>query len=80
VEGTLGEIRLFAGNYAPLNWMFCQGQLLPIAQNAALFSILGTFYGGDGQVTFGLPNLPGPATQPPMAYIICVAGMYPSRP
>lgn len=59
MEGTIGEIRMFAGNFAPRNWAFCQGQLLSIAQNTALFSILGTTYGGNGQTTFGLPDLRG---------------------
>ena len=58
-EGFIGEIRMFAGNFAPRGWAFCDGQLLPIAQNAALFSILGTTYGGDGRTTFGLPDLRG---------------------
>ena len=58
-EGYIGEIRLFGGNFAPRNWAFCQGQLLPIAQNSALFSILGTQYGGDGRTTFALPDLRG---------------------
>ena len=53
----LGEIRIFAGNFAPLGWAACQGQILSIAQNAALFSILGTNFGGNGTSTFGLPNL-----------------------
>lgn len=53
----IGEIRMFAGNYAPNGWAFCQGQLMAISSNAALFSILGTNYGGDGHTTFGLPNL-----------------------
>ncbi|MCB9537585.1 MAG: phage tail protein [Myxococcales bacterium] len=61
MEGTIGEIRLFAGNFAPRAWAFCNGQLLPIAQNQALFSILGTTYGGDGQTTFALPDLRGRA-------------------
>jgi microcystin-dependent protein len=56
MEGTIGEIRMFAGNFAPRNWAFCQGQLLSIAQNTALFSILGTTYGGNGQTTFALPD------------------------
>lgn len=55
----IGEIRLFAGNFAPRDWAFCEGQLLPISQNNALFSLLGTTYGGDGQTTFGLPDLRG---------------------
>jgi microcystin-dependent protein len=50
---------MFGGNFAPVNWAICNGQLLPISQNAALFSILGTNYGGDGTTTFGLPNLQG---------------------
>ena len=59
VETFLGEIRMFAGNFAPTGWAFCQGQLLPIAQNQALFSLLGTTYGGDGRTTFALPDLRG---------------------
>ncbi len=59
MEGFIGEIMLFGGNFAPRNWAFCEGQLLPIAQNTALFSILGTTYGGDGRTTFGLPDLRG---------------------
>jgi microcystin-dependent protein len=55
----LGEIRVFAGNFAPNGWALCQGQLLAIAQNTALFSILGTTYGGDGVRTFALPDLRG---------------------
>lgn len=53
----IGEIRLFTGNFAPTGWALCNGQLLPIAQNTALFSILGTTYGGDGRTNFALPNL-----------------------
>ena len=59
VETFLGEIRMFAGNFAPTGWAFCQGQLLPIAQNQALFSLLGTTYGGDGRTSFALPDLRG---------------------
>jgi microcystin-dependent protein len=55
----LGEIRMFAGNFAPVGWALCNGQLMSISQNAALFAILGTTYGGDGISTFGLPNLMG---------------------
>jgi len=57
MEQYLGEIRLFAGNFAPQDWAFCQGQLLPINENDALYSLLGTTYGGDGQTTFALPNM-----------------------
>jgi len=59
MEGMIGEIRLFAPNFSPRFWSFCQGQLLSISQNTALFSILGTTYGGDGRTTFGLPNFNG---------------------
>ena len=61
MEGTIGEIRMFAGNFAPRNWALCQGQLMSISQNTALFSILGTTYGGNGQTTFALPDLRGRA-------------------
>jgi microcystin-dependent protein len=53
----VGEIRMFAGNFAPSGWMFCDGQLLPISENETLFNLIGTTYGGDGQETFALPNL-----------------------
>ena len=58
-EPYLGSIAMFGGNFAPRGWALCAGQLLPIAQNTALFSILGTTFGGDGRVTFGLPDLRG---------------------
>ncbi len=61
MEGTIGEIRMFGGNFAPRAWALCEGQLLSIAQNTALFSILGTTYGGDGRTTFALPDLRGRA-------------------
>jgi microcystin-dependent protein len=53
----IGEVRMFGGNFAPLDWAFCNGQLLQISQNPALYSLIGTTYGGDGQNTFALPNL-----------------------
>lgn len=55
----VGEIRMFAGNFPPNGWMFCDGQLLSISENETLFQLIGTTYGGDGQVTFGLPDLRG---------------------
>jgi len=58
-EPFVGEIRIFAGNFAPRGWAFCDGQLLAVSQNDALFSLLGTIYGGDGRTTFGLPDLRG---------------------
>jgi microcystin-dependent protein len=59
MEGYIAQIIMFGGNFAPRNWAFCNGQLLSIAQNTALFSLLGTTYGGNGQTTFGLPDLRG---------------------
>src|ERR1700755_2745046 len=53
----VGEIRMFAGNFAPAGWMFCEGQTLPISENEVLFQLIGTTYGGDGESTFNLPNL-----------------------
>src|SRR5919112_57377 len=61
----VGEIRMFAGNFAPAGWTFCNGQILPISQNTALFSLLGTTYGGDGKSTFALPNMQGNAPMHP---------------
>lgn len=55
----VGEIRMFGGNFAPAGWQFCDGQLLPISENETLFNLIGTTYGGDGQSTFGLPDLRG---------------------
>jgi microcystin-dependent protein len=55
----VGEIRMFGGNFAPVGWMFCEGQLLPISQYDVLFNLIGTTYGGDGQSTFALPDLRG---------------------
>lgn len=55
----VGELRMFGGNFAPAGWEFCHGQLLPISENEVLFQLIGTTYGGDGQNTFGLPDLRG---------------------
>jgi microcystin-dependent protein len=57
----IGEIRMFAGNFAPAGWAFCNGQLLPISENTVLFALIGTTYGGDGMSTFALPDLQGRA-------------------
>ncbi|MDB5040038.1 MAG: phage tail protein [Candidatus Eremiobacteraeota bacterium] len=76
-------IWLFAANYAPEGWLFCEGQALPIVQYAALFSLLGTTYGGDGNETFKLPDLrdaiPGGA-ESGLHYIMCLSGEWPVRP
>ena len=78
VEGIpmLAEMMLFAGPYVPEGWLECNGQTLNINNYNALFSLLGTTYGGDGQNTFGLPNLAAP---PGMRYIICKEGIFPTR-
>ena len=72
----LGEIILVAFSYAPKGWLKCQGQYLQIAQNSALFSLLGTTYGGDGMSTFRLPTITAPTD---MNYIICIQGSFPSH-
>lgn len=64
-EPFIAEIRIFAGNFAPRSWAFCNGQLLPVSQNTALFSLIGTTYGGDGRSTTALPNLQGRAPMHP---------------
>ena len=64
-EPFIAEVRIFTGNFAPRGWAFCSGQLLPIAQNTALFSLIGTIYGGDGRSTTALPNLQGRAPMHP---------------
>ena len=75
----VGEIRIFGFNFAPTGWAQCNGQLLPISQNTALFSLLGTNFGGDGRTTFALPNLQGKSPAPNLQYCIAVSGIYPSR-
>ncbi len=60
----VGEIRMFAGNFAPAGWMFCEGQLLPISENETLFNLIGTTYAGDGQSTFAFPDLRGRVSFP----------------
>ncbi len=83
MEGYIGEIRLFAGNFAPRDWAFCGGQTLQIYDNTALFSILGTQYGGNGTSNFQLPNLAplkeSDGNDTPIRHIICLQGIYPCR-
>ena len=64
-EPFIAEVRIFAGNFAPRGWAFCDGQLLPVANNTALFSLIGTTYGGDGRTTTALPNLQGRSAMHP---------------
>jgi microcystin-dependent protein len=78
----IGTILLFAGNYAPQYWASCEGQLMPIAQNEALYTIIGAQFGGDGRTNFALPDLRNAAPGGPnsvLHYIICVMGQYPNR-
>ncbi len=79
MEELIGVIKLFSGNFAPQGFMECNGQLLPVNQYQALYSILGNTYGGDIRaMTFGLPKLTPPDEK--MKYVICVEGIYPNRP
>ena len=80
MEPFLGQIELFPYTFTPARWMPCTGQLLNINQNTALFSLLGTTFGGDGKTTFALPNLQGKEPAPGLMYCIAVEGIYPSRP
>ena len=79
-QAYVGSIVLVGFNFAPVNWALCNGQLLPINQNTALFSLLGTTYGGNGQTDFALPNLNAGALQSGLNYVICLNGIYPTRP
>ena len=79
MEGTLGEVKYFAGSqwYIPKGWLLCEGQMMSIASNTALFGILGTQYGGDGRTTFKLPTIG--SLQQGIKPIICVDGVVPER-
>lgn len=79
MDTFIGTIQLFPYNFVPLNWAKCEGQLLEIGQYQALFSLLGTKFGGDGRSTFGLPNLQGAEPIPGMEYYIALEGIYPQR-
>ena len=80
-EPFIGQILLVPYNFAPRNWAFCQGQLLPIAQYTALFSLIGNTFGGDGESTFALPDLRGriPPSSGQLNYIIALQGIFPTR-
>ena len=83
MEAFLGQIMMFAGSFTPNGWLPCDGRAVEIKTNTALFSILGTTYGGDGVTFFHLPNLTSKTNQgieAHLGYCICVAGIYPSRP
>lgn len=76
MEAFVGQIELFGFSFAPRGWALCNGALLPINANQALFSLLGTTYGGDGKENFALPKLTGPGGA---NYCLCLEGIYPSR-
>jgi len=79
MEPFLGQIQLLPYNFAPLNWAFCEGQIMSISDNPALFSLLGANFGGDGRTTFALPNLKGKEPAPGLHYCIAIQGIFPSR-
>lgn len=79
MDPLLGQIQLFAFNYAPMGWMRCEGQILQVNANSALFSLLGAQFGGDGRTTFALPNLMGAEPNPNSCYYIATQGLYPTR-
>lgn len=79
MDPILGQIQLFPFQWSMTGWMPCEGQMLQITQNAALFSLIGGTYGGDGRVTFALPDLKGSEPHPEMRYFIAVQGAYPQR-
>ena len=75
----IGCIKMFAGNYCPDGYLYCDGQLLTIPTNLMLFNVIGTHYGGDGQTTFAVPKLNDTSADVKVKYIICASGIYPSR-
>jgi microcystin-dependent protein len=78
VQPFIGQIQAFPFSFAPQGWLSCNGQLLPIQQNTALYQLIGTLYGGDGQSTFALPKLAPIAPQGP-SYFIAIEGVFPQR-
>lgn len=79
MEPFIGQIQLFPYNFAPRGWAPCDGEILPIAQNQSLFSLLGMNFGGDGRNTFALPNLKGKEPLPNLQYYMALEGQYPMR-
>ncbi len=78
MDPILGEIRMFGGNFAPKGWALCHGQDLSIQQHSALFSVIGTMFGGDGRTQFALPDLRGKVAEG-VTFIIALEGVYPQR-
>lgn len=79
MDPLIGQIQLFAFNYVPENWVLCDGRTFLIGEYQALFSLLRTSYGGDGQTDFALPNMVGMEPIPGTRYCICVQGLFPTR-
>jgi len=79
MDPFLAQIKLFAFQFAPMDWVACEGQILQIAQYSALFALIGTTYGGNGTTTFALPNLKGAEPYPYMKYYIPLNGLWPQR-
>ena len=79
-QPILGEVSLVSFDFAPVRWARCEGQLLPIRQYEALFSLLGVTYGGDGRTTFALPDLRKHSPAPGLHFVIAIQGTYPHRP
>ena len=79
MEVFLGDIQLFPYSFVPRDWAECNGQLLPVMQNQALFALIGPRFGGDGRTTFGLPNLQGAEPVQGTRYCIALEGIFPSR-
>ena len=79
MEPFIGQIQLFTYNFTPRGWLKCEGQLLPISENAALFSLVGTTFGGDGRTTFAIPDLRRRAPGKNVDYYIAIEGVFPSR-
>ncbi len=79
MEAFIGQVQLFPYDYIPSGWLACEGQLLNISQNQALFAVVGPKFGGDGRTTFSLPDLRGKEPIPGMRYFIALSGFWPSQ-
>ena len=79
MDWYMGQIHLFPYTYAPSGWARCEGQIMKIAENQALYSLLGTYFGGNGTTTYALPDLRGKEPVPNLHYCIALAGIYPTR-
>lgn len=80
MDYLMGQIQLFPYNFIPVGWLPCNGATYQMQQYTALYSLIGTKFGGDGKTTFAVPNMQGAEPIPGMAYAICCEGLYPQRP